>query len=80
VFSYQLQAIKMKQFISVNDVDDINALVAKALAYKANPLKDSKLGENKRIGFTFSQSKFTHAFKHTDRCEEPGNGGDRFQC
>jgi N-succinyl-L-ornithine transcarbamylase len=53
VFSYQLQAIKMKQFISVNDVDDINALVAKALAYKANPLKDSKLGENKRIGLLF---------------------------
>jgi N-succinyl-L-ornithine transcarbamylase len=43
----------MKQFISVNDVDDINALVAKALAYKANPLKDSKLGENKRIGLLF---------------------------
>jgi N-succinyl-L-ornithine transcarbamylase len=43
----------MKQFISVNDVKDINALAAKALAYKANPLVDSQLGENKRIGLLF---------------------------
>ncbi|MEO8172398.1 MAG: N-acetylornithine carbamoyltransferase [Sediminibacterium sp.] len=43
----------MEQFISVNDVKDINALVAKALAYKANPLVDNRLGENKRIGLLF---------------------------
>lgn len=43
----------MKQFISVNDVNDINALAAKALAYKANPLADARLGENKRIGLLF---------------------------
>ena len=43
----------MKQFISVQDVTDINALVAKALMYKANPLVDNKLGENKRIGLLF---------------------------
>ena len=43
----------MKNFISVNDVSDINALVAKALAYKANPLKDKVLGANKRIGLLF---------------------------
>lgn len=43
----------MKQFISVNDVKDINALAAKALAYKENPLVDSHLGENKRIGLLF---------------------------
>lgn len=43
----------MKQFISVHDVDNINALAAKALAYKADPLKDAKLGENKRIGLLF---------------------------
>ena len=29
----------MKKFISVHDVTDINALVEKALMYKANPLK-----------------------------------------
>jgi N-succinyl-L-ornithine transcarbamylase len=43
----------MKKFISVHDVTDINALAAKALAYKANPLSDSQLGLNKRIGLLF---------------------------
>jgi len=43
----------MKQFISVNDVKNINALVKKALAYKADPLKDKTLGTNKRIGCLF---------------------------
>ena len=43
----------MKQFISVNDVSNIDALVQKALAYKADPLKDKTLGANKRIGCLF---------------------------
>jgi len=43
----------MKNFISVNDVTDIDALVAKALAYKADPLKDRELGRNKRVGLLF---------------------------
>lgn len=43
----------MKQFISVHDVTDIDALAAKALAYKANPLADKHLGANKRIGLLF---------------------------
>ena len=43
----------MKQFISVKDVSDINALVKSALAYKANPLMDKNLGANKRIGLLF---------------------------
>ncbi len=43
----------MKQFISVHDVKDINALVEKALAYKANPLKDQELGKGKRMGLIF---------------------------
>ncbi len=43
----------MKQFISVNDVPDINALVKKALAYKANPFADKALGAGKRIGLLF---------------------------
>ncbi len=43
----------MKQFISANDVSDINALVQKALAYKADPFKDKTLGKNKRIGCLF---------------------------
>lgn len=43
----------MKKFISVQDVTDINALVAKALAYKANPLVHRNLGADKRIGLLF---------------------------
>ena len=59
----------MKNFISVKDVfnpsfgepvptnreagEAINALVAKALAYKANPFADKSLGTGKRIGLIF---------------------------
>ncbi len=43
----------MQNFISVNDVSDINALVAKALAYKANPFADKHLGMDKKIGLLF---------------------------
>lgn len=43
----------MKQFLSVHDVTDINTLVEKALAYKADPFKDRTLGNNKRIGLLF---------------------------
>jgi N-succinyl-L-ornithine transcarbamylase len=43
----------MKHFISAHDAIDINALVNKALAYKANPFLDKQLGVNKRIGLLF---------------------------
>lgn len=43
----------MKQFISVQDVSNINALVQKALMYKADPFKDRTLGADKRIGLLF---------------------------
>lgn len=43
----------MQNFISVKDVDDINILAAKALAYKQNPLLHKSLGANKRIGLLF---------------------------
>ena len=43
----------MKNFISVNDVEDINLLVDKALAYKANVFKDKYIGAGKRIGLLF---------------------------
>ena len=43
----------MKQFISVKDVTDINALAAKALAYKSNPFADRNLGADKRVGLLF---------------------------
>jgi len=43
----------LKQFISVHDVPDINALVKKALNYKSDPFRDKELGKNKRIGCLF---------------------------
>ncbi len=43
----------MKNFVSVHDVNNIDALVQKALDYKANPFKDKTLGANKRIGCLF---------------------------
>ncbi len=43
----------MKNFISVNDVSDIDALVQKALKYKSDPFKDKNIGTNKRIGLLF---------------------------
>lgn len=43
----------MEKFISVQDVANIEELVQKALAYKADPFKDKTLGANKRIGCLF---------------------------
>jgi N-succinyl-L-ornithine transcarbamylase len=43
----------MRNFISVHDVKNIDALVQKALAYKTNPSIDKTLGSNKRIGCLF---------------------------
>jgi N-succinyl-L-ornithine transcarbamylase len=43
----------MKNFISVHDVTNIDAIVQKALAYKKNPFTDKGLGTNKRIGCLF---------------------------
>lgn len=43
----------MNQFISVNDVPDINHLVELALSYKQLPFKDQSLGANKTLGMLF---------------------------
>jgi N-succinyl-L-ornithine transcarbamylase len=43
----------LKQFISVHDAGNINALAEKALMYKADPLKGKILGISKRIGCLF---------------------------
>ncbi|MCD2424857.1 acetylornithine carbamoyltransferase [Niabella pedocola] len=48
-----MSLLKAKNFISAHDVTDINALVSKALDYKANPFKDRTLGTGKRIGCLF---------------------------
>jgi len=43
----------MNQFISVNDVQDIDALVQKAIGYRSAPFKDRLLGADKRVGLLF---------------------------
>lgn len=43
----------MNQFLSVNDVNDIEALVASAIRYKKDPLADHHLGKGKRLGLLF---------------------------
>lgn len=43
----------MKNFLSVHDVASIDALVQKAIAYKAAPQKDKQLGAGKRVGLLF---------------------------
>ena len=43
----------MKNFVSVEDVNDIDGLVEKALFFKANPFDHKSLGQNKRIGCIF---------------------------
>jgi N-succinyl-L-ornithine transcarbamylase len=43
----------MQNFISVKDVADINALVEKALAFKADPFSARALGAGKKIGLVF---------------------------
>ena len=43
----------MKNFVAVNNVANLPALIANALAYKANPLADRALGAGKRIGLLF---------------------------
>lgn len=43
----------MNQFISVEDVPDINHLVDLALSYKQLPFKDSSIGRNKTLGMLF---------------------------
>ena len=43
----------MKQFLSVADVVNLDALVKRALDYKASPYKDSQLGQDKTLGMIF---------------------------
>ncbi|HCL84784.1 MAG TPA: acetylornithine carbamoyltransferase [Chitinophagaceae bacterium] len=43
----------MKNFISIEDVPNLDHLVAQALEYKKNPYADKLLGQNKKIGLLF---------------------------
>jgi N-succinyl-L-ornithine transcarbamylase len=52
LFNY-LKCVLLKNFISVDDVEQINQLVDKALSYKSHPFSDRSLGADKRIGLLF---------------------------
>jgi N-succinyl-L-ornithine transcarbamylase len=43
----------MKNFLSVDDVDNLDLLIGKALQYKSNPYSDKLLGQGKKIGLLF---------------------------
>ncbi len=43
----------MKNFLSVNDVDDVEALAQKAIAIKSSPFDFKKMGENKTMVLIF---------------------------
>ena len=43
----------MRNFLSIEDVGDVKALVKKALHFKSDPLVDKSLGANKRVGLLF---------------------------
>jgi N-succinyl-L-ornithine transcarbamylase len=43
----------MNHFLSSNDAVNFQSLIAKALEYKSNPLKDVALGKGKRMGLLF---------------------------
>lgn len=43
----------MRNFVSAEDVKDMNVLVAKALEHKKDPFRNRTLGANKRIGCLF---------------------------
>lgn len=46
----------MKNYISIQDIPDINIWIQEALEIKANPLKFKKLGKHKTIGLLFFNS------------------------
>jgi N-succinyl-L-ornithine transcarbamylase len=48
--------IRMKQYTSINDIDNINSWIEEAKEIKANPLKNIELGKNKTIGLLFFNS------------------------
>lgn len=43
----------MNHFLSVENVDDLPALIDNALSYKRDPLKDKELGQHRTIGLLF---------------------------
>jgi N-succinyl-L-ornithine transcarbamylase len=46
----------MKNYTSINDIDNINSWIEEAKEIKANPLKNIELGRNKTLGLLFFNS------------------------
>lgn len=46
----------MKNYTSINDIDNINSWIEEAKEIKANPLKNIELGKNKTLGLFFFNS------------------------
>ncbi|WP_407405316.1 acetylornithine carbamoyltransferase [Chryseobacterium sp.] len=46
----------MKKFTSVNDIENLQEIIQKALEIKANPLSDTEKGKGKTIGLVFLNS------------------------
>lgn len=46
----------MKNYIHIDNIDDINSWIKDAREIKANPLKNSQLGKNKTLGLLFFNS------------------------
>lgn len=46
----------MKNYTSINDIDNINTWIEEAIKIKQNPLKNNELGENKTLGLLFFNS------------------------
>lgn len=46
----------IKNYISINDIDDLNTWIQQAREIKKNPLADNALGENKTLGLLFFNS------------------------
>ena len=46
----------MKNYTSINDIDNINSWIEEAKEIKANPLKNIELGKNKTLGLLFFNS------------------------
>jgi len=46
----------MKNYTSINDIDNINYWIEEAIKIKANPLKNKELGKNKTLGLLFFNS------------------------
>ena len=56
LIQYLIIINKMKNYTSINDIDNINSWIEEAKEIKTNPLKNIELGKNKTLGLLFFNS------------------------